>query len=139
MGDFCEDTEWVTIYEYTPPANYSFKGFKTICKRILCTNNKSMRKKYIPDIGRSGESTLSHAHCNMFLGLLFCLPWHTLGVSYACRVKVTPGQSCILVANTGPPFDDSLGLVHEMTWNIWASQKVLLCSFCFLLCFLCKC
>lgn len=74
-----------------------------------------MRKKYIPDIGRSGESTLSHAHCNMFLGLLFCLPWHTLGVSYACRVKVTPGQSCILVANTGPPFDDSLGLVHEMT------------------------
>lgn len=97
MGDFCEDTEWVAIYEYTPPANYFFKGFKTICKRVLCTNNKNMRKKYIPDIGRSGESTLSHVHCNMCLGLLCCLPWHAPGVSYACRVKVTPGQNFISV------------------------------------------
>lgn len=112
------------------------KALKPSAKEF-CAPTIKIWEKYIPDIGRSGESTLSHVHCNMCLGLLCCLPWHASGVSYACRVKVTPGQNCILVVkHTGLPFDDSLGL--EMTWNIWASQ-LLLCSLCFLLCFLCKC
>ena len=62
-----------------------------------------MREKCIPDIGRSEESTLSHSYCKLFLGLLCCLPWHTLGVSYASRVKVTPGQNCILMVKHRTP------------------------------------
>lgn len=41
-----------------------------------------MRKKYIPDIGRSEESTLSRSHCNMFLA--FWLPALAYFGSFLC-------------------------------------------------------
>lgn len=89
----------------TVPPNYFLKGFRTIWKGILCINNKNIRNKHIPDTGRNEESTSSIPGCSLIgsCGLLYCLPGLTLGISFASRVKVIPGQIIFLYFNGHTP------------------------------------